>query len=282
MIKKVDAILVGDLHLMERTPECRTDNFFETQLRKLKWLRELQNKHGCPVLCSGDVFDRSNPSHFLVDQAIINLPKHFYFIAGQHDLPQNTMKLFPRSPLRILSRTEGKFHLTPVYFSFDSFNIAGFDWGEEATTPFNADLVKDLKKVAVRHVLTWHKEKPFPDCKTSNARSLLKKMSDFDLILTGDNHKAFVVEKEGRLLVNPGSFTRIRSDQIDFKPRVYLWYSDDNSIERIYVPINKQAVSRSHLENSEAKDKRIQDFVSRLNQQTEIGLSFVDNMKRFL
>ena len=111
-----DAILVGDLHLMERVPECRTDAFFETLCEKLDWLRKLQRKYNIPVLCSGDIFDKWNPSHFLVDQAIINLPQSFYCVAGQHDLPGNSMKFFYKSALRVLTRTYNIHLLTDISY----------------------------------------------------------------------------------------------------------------------------------------------------------------------
>ena len=84
---KPTAILTGDIHLRDDQPVCRTDEYFAAQHRKIKWLRELQEKHDCPVFDAGDLFSRSKPSHFLLQWAIQELPERFHTIPGNHDLP---------------------------------------------------------------------------------------------------------------------------------------------------------------------------------------------------
>ena len=104
----------------------------------------------------------------------------------------------------------------------------------------------------------------------------VKKFPQYDLILTGDNHKPFVVEHEGRILVNPGSMMRTTADQIDHKPRVYLW--DGERVEPVYLPIAKDVISREHIDIGKDRDHRIGAYVDRLNTRYEIGLDFKKNM----
>ena len=99
--------------------------------------------------------------------------------------------------------------------------------------------------------------------------------------MTGDNHKSFVQEYEDRLLVNPGSLMRMDADQIEHKPRVYLWYSETNTVEVVYIPIKDNVISRKHLDVVEQRNKRIDAYVSRLNNKWEVTMSFEKNLEVF-
>ena len=50
---QADAILTADWHLRESQPECRLDNFWETQWNSMDWLKELQQEHDYPVIIEG-------------------------------------------------------------------------------------------------------------------------------------------------------------------------------------------------------------------------------------
>jgi hypothetical protein len=136
------------------------------------------------------------------------------------------------------------------------------------------------KKIAVAHIMTWQKKRPFPGCREDNAKKLLKRFSTYDLIVTGDNHIPFVETYQGRLLVNPGSMMRMKSDQIDHKPRVYLYFAKTNTVKPFYLPIEKGVVSRDHIDKAEDRDERIAAFVESLEDSAEISLSFEENLKK--
>jgi DNA repair exonuclease SbcCD nuclease subunit len=132
------------------------------------------------------------------------------------------------------------------------------------------------------HVMTWDScgKRPWPGCTDLSAQEILSKWY-FTTLVTGHNHKSFVVEQDGRLLVNPGSLTRQKADQIDHKPCVYLWYSKTNTVEPVYLPIEEDVISREHIAGKEERDERIAAFVSRLSEDYEVSLSFMDNLERF-
>ena len=71
------------------------------------------------------------------------------------------------------------------------------------------------------------------------------------------------------------------ANQIDHKPSVYLWYAEDNSIERVYLPIADDVISREHIDVANERNERIESFVNRLKETEELGLSFESNMKEF-
>ena len=74
---------------------------------------------------------------------------------------------------------------------------------------------------------------------------------------------------------------RQEAGQIDFQPKVYLYFAEDNSVEAVNIPIEKDAVSREHIEKVEERDDRIDAFVSRLDNDWETTLSFEDNVDTF-
>lgn len=266
-IDKPDLILCSDIHLREDKPLCRTDNFIDEQSLDLGFLCGLQSKYQCPVLHAGDLFHHWKPSPWLLSYAIMYLPQQFYTIYGQHDLPQHNMELIDKSGVYTLDVSQ---RLTVCN---------GCHYGQEPHLGLFAH------STLPSNILVWHHmtyiTPPFPGAKDGQALTILKKYPQYDLIVTGDNHQAFTEQYEGRLLVNPGSFTRQKADQIDFKPRVYLWYAETNRVEPVYLPISEGVISRDHIEQVEQRDARIDAFISRLDGEWKVGMSFEDNLEAF-
>jgi len=268
-IKKADAILTADWHLQEKTPVARTDNFWETQWRKIDFISELQKEHDCPVLHSGDLFDYWKPSPMFLSESTLRLPDKFYSVIGNHDMPQHNLELQNKS---------GIYNLW-INRKIDLLHCCHFGQKPEQFDNESSLIISD-KKILVWHVMTYKNEAPFPGCEESQAKKLLKKYPDYDLIVTGDNHTPFIEEYKGRLLVNPGSIFRLTAGQIEHKPRVYLWYADANTVEPVYIPIEENVISREHLDIIEQRNERINQFVNALKTDWKIGLSFEENLER--
>lgn len=275
---RVDAILTGDLHLREDPPICRTDDFLKAQEKKLMWLRDLQKKYRCPVIDSGDVFHKWKSSPWLLKLAIDLLPNEFYTIPGNHDLPGHNLNQFDKSGLAVLiSAGVAKWPKKAVCGL--SCPVYSFPWG---TSPKpRSDESRKTESLAIAHIMVWQGEIPWPGCEDPSAKQFLRKMKGYKLVLTGHNHKPFVEELNGRLLVNPGSLMRTTVDQINHKPRVYLWDQEKNCVTPEYVPIETEVISREHLEKKEERDKRISAFIERLSDNYEISGNFQSNLEKF-
>ena len=272
--RKADLILCSDAHLREDTPTCWIGDFQQEQWGSLMCIKALQDIHDCVVLHAGDLFDHWKPSPWLISMTIEHLPKHFFTIYGQHDLPQHNWELREKSGIYTLEKagilkvlSYGHWGRTPEDDNFDCFAI-------------------HLNKVdIVRRIYTWHHmtyiTPPFPGASEGQATAILRKYPQYDLIVTGDNHQSFATEYKGRLLVNPGSMTRQTAAQIDFQPRVALWYADTNTIEWVNLPIAENAITREHIEVKERRDERIDAFISRLDNDWKAGMSFTENLEAF-
>ena len=284
-IQKIDAIICSDLHLTEQTPECRLDNYIEAQRTKLSFISGLQKQYKCPVLCAGDIFDHWKPSPWLISFALQYLPDELIAIPGQHDLPQHNLDLIEKSGFNVLIKG-GKIE----WGSSDRPHLLIHECCDIYTVPFGYMIPgikksynRESKNILMLHQLTWQKE-PWPGADPKgNASVLLKQNPDFDLIITGDNHQAFTEEREGRLLINPGSMLRKTADQIDFKPRVYLWDAESNTTEPVYLPIEAGVVSRKHIEIKEERKNRLDAFINIIkSEEFEIGVSFEETVRKVL
>jgi DNA repair exonuclease SbcCD nuclease subunit len=263
------AILCSDLHLREDTPICFISDYQKEQWQCLDFISNLQRKYDCIVLHGGDLFHHWKPSPWLITMATRHLPKKFYSIAGQHDLPNHVFSLVEKSGINTLAESNKIFLLDGVHY--------GQEIDEKKSDQYFA--IKD------KRILVWHKLAyqtiPFPGATGGNAKELLKKYPQYDLLLLGDNHQTFVEEYQGRILVNPGSMMRMTAAQADHKPCVFLWYAETNTVIPVYLPIEEGVVSREHIQVKEERDMRIEAFVEKLKGDYKVELNFEQNLKLF-
>lgn len=274
--KNVDAILTADWHLREDTPECRIDDFEQAQWHKVKEVARLQKKYDCPVFHSGDLFHHWKPSPSLITKCLQNLPENFHTVYGNHDLPQHSMKMADKSGVTTLY-VAGKIDL-----------LFGGNWNHVPDEYSGIEIIsKKTKKkrlIHVWHVYTYTGREPYPGAaEKDQGHVLLKKYPQFDMIVTGDNHITFVCKnKEGQILVNPGSLTRQTAAQADHDPCVFLYDAETNTVRRHDFKVDTDAVTRSHIEGKEERDERLSAFVSRLGEDWEADLDFSENVKKLL
>jgi DNA repair exonuclease SbcCD nuclease subunit len=187
-------------------------------------------------------------------------------------LPQHNLELQNKCGIYTLEKA-GKLNI-----------LDGCHWGKEPNKP--SVLIhtspEDTIKILVWHIMCYTGILPWVDCPAPSAGKLLRKYHQYDLILTGHNHKPFWTKEQNRLLVNPGSLMRQNADQIDYRPAVWLWFSFTNTVKPVYLPINEKSVSKRHLESKKDRDDRIDSFVSKLNSDFESELSFEDNLERLI
>jgi len=281
--RAADAILMADMHLRDTQPKCRRDDYWEAQETKITFIHELQVKHNCPILIAGDVFHEAKPSHYLLQWAIGFLPKGIVCIPGQHDLPQHNPELFLHSGLGVLYSAGNVRVLHKGWPGHETFDLViwGFGWGSELK-PVDPLFKEHKKEIALVHRLINRPtgDRTFPSA--DSPYEIMDRLEGFDLIVSGDNHLPFVVKRGKQLLVNPGSMMRMTADQIDHRPRVYLWYADTNEVEPAYLPIEGGVIDRSHIEEPEARDARLEAYEARLREGVEVGVSFDDNMKEYI
>lgn len=262
--KRTDLILTGDWHIRDDTPVARTDNFWQTQIELLKWLKWLQKEKQCPIIHSGDLFDHWKPSPMLLAMLLEHIPDQFYTIYGNHDLPQHNTDLAYKCGINVLEKA-GKLKV-----------LSGTHWGKK---PKKATLKVGRKQILVYHVMTFLGECPWPGCTDLSAKRLIKRLTDYSLVLTGHNHKTFQVQFKDTILYNPGSIMRQTADQIDFKPSVGLYNATESTIEKLFIPESLVGmISREHLQENQEKVARYEAFLDKAKLIHNPGHSFRENM----
>lgn len=273
MIKRndiVDGILTSDWHMMEkeRNPPCRTDIHWKAQIKKVRQIKRMQVRWGCPVFNGGDVFEYWKASPELINLCLENFPA-MNAVAGQHDLPQHSLDLINKCAFRSLVLA-GKL----------GFVKGSGHWG------FNHKKIQYMthkgRRIALAHMLVWKDVEPFPGCTAPQTDKVFKMFPEADLIVTGDNHMTFTARKGKQLLINPGSLTRHKADQIDHRPCVFLWNAKTNTAVKRFLKIDKNVISRDHIDVASDKKEQGEAFIGKLNNEWIADLSFDDNIGRAL
>jgi len=293
----VTAILCSDLHLRDDVPRCRLDdNYFETQMQKLRFIVDLSRSFRCPILCGGDVFDWWKVSPNLLNRTIriLRMGQEWFAVPGQHDLPRHNLSLVEKAGIwNLVYGGMGGFTtiLDPsqdeiIHHPRGDISIRGVPYGGEpgdARKPPSRASGAIFRRVVILHRLCYREAPPYPGAPADGkAGWFFKTLPEADLILTGDNHQQFTMTEVGRLLVNPGSMMRMSADQVDHHPGVFLWKAGTNTVERVEIPHMTTDISREHLEDREKRDARIEAFVSRLTGTYEVEVNFRENLKRHL
>ena len=285
---KAAAILTADWHIRSDIPICRTDDFFEALKKKIDFILDLSKEHDYLILIAGDLGHKPQWPNWLLEWAIQKFEgQKIICIPGQHDLPNHRLDLWQKSGIGVLHAAgvidligiDGNMLPTEPIYNFIihpfpySFEIKSLDWNKykKPVVPL----------VAITHQMILESKPLWPGQEAPKGNSLLKKFPEYRLILSGDNHNAFTVEYEGRLLVNPGSIMRAFADQESHQPRVYLWYAETNEIEAIYLPIEKNVISRTHIDIAKERKNRNEAFIQRVANDTEIQLSYEDNLENY-
>lgn len=275
--------LYSDLHYRSTVPEARLDDYLSNQDKLITWLSE-EFKDYIHIV-GGDVThyprERSEPLTFAIELAK-KVPV-MYGVWGNHDLLYHSMELRHKTTLGALE-TIGKFKSLseePTVFAetadFGPVYVYGYHYGDEIkhiTRP------RKGTTIAVYHGMVLQGPDPFVS--GHQAVDLLSEYPEYDIILTGDNHKQFVVTDGERVLINPGSLKRDNADQVDHRPMVFTFDAETNIMDRIPVPVDDDILDRAHLDAVVQRNERLEKLADRFKEAKEITLDFYDNVLSYL
>lgn len=263
-------VAASDFHITHKIPRFRTETFVEDQYDKVEqilWLCKdyADQGHKVYLLNSGDMFDTARIPRWLLSRylSLFNVSTFldsFAHIAcaGQHDQLFHSRKLDD----------------TSIYALYSSGCIQRFgpgikvlDWGAELDTEYGGTLVA--------HICCTVSHNEFIDYSIT-AKELLRK-TKAKVIVTGDYHHAHHYQRDGRLIVNPGSITRLASDEVDRRPSVYVVDLDAAEIiEQVFLEVRPPAeaflVGRIGELKDEDKKKqerqdRFEDYLQKVKEK---------------
>lgn len=285
-------IFTADNHLRLSVPRARRDDFTQAMEKKLRFILGLA-RQSPPLIVAGDFLDVARSDQEL-EQWLIGLLREYQVeiicVPGQHELPDHSLSQYKRSSLavleaagviRVLSKKRGPFFFDKGWAAW------GCAWGE---TPD-----KSMQDQHHRNMFIWHKmvtaDPLWPTQEIVQPGRLLREYPWYDLIVTGDNHQTVLeaTNLDGygkvRRLINPGSMMRQTAAQVDHKPCVFSYETNENGhglLWRHDLPTAPDVIDLSQLQEKKARDGRIEVFVERLETPAELGLEFEANLKAYL
>jgi hypothetical protein len=270
------AFFTADWHLREDQPEAWTGaDYWTEQEKAVDFCVDLAHKFRVPLVVAGDIFHHWRPSPRLLAWTLKKLaPPTDLFIAipGQHDLPAHDLNEIHRSGAGVLSEV---LNVNYIPARDDLFQLV----------PWGCDIPKSPEPhvIVICHTMTYKGKPPFPGAPPEGeADRFICKHKGWRLIVAGDNHQSFVVENPPHgTLLSPGSLMRMTAAQISHKPAVWL-LTDADELYPFYIPQVDGAITRDHLDRVAEHDERMDAFVKRISDGMEVGLSFEDNLKRFI
>lgn len=272
-------IVTADWHLRATKPRCRTDeNWIETQRNALAQIKKISVEKNAPVFVVGDLFHSNSDTSFECIQLVQGLADELgelYILAGNHDLLYHSSQNIHKSAIGVLLNSNNvalikEFNLWVLKHKDVTCSCSNFD--EEDN--------KDAE-IVFKHTLVFPDLKSLPpNVDAITAKELLEEFSNANWIFTGDYHRNFHYEKNGRHVVNPGCLLRQASDMKNYQCGVYYVNTDENIVKFVPIIDNESFVDDSYILKQEEREERIESFVDKLSDTKNVSLDFVDNVQK--
>ena len=75
---------------------------------------------------------------------------------------------------------------------------------------------------------------------------------------------------------------RMRSDQKDFKPCIYLWQASTGELRQMFFPIAEGVITDAKCAAEKERTERENAFVAKIEEGGDIACSFADNIALLL
>lgn len=275
-------IAVADIHLRHDKPTARKDDYWQAQEKKFFTLLELARQNS-PLVVAGDFFHKARPPipliRWVID-ALIHYDVVPIVIPGQHDMPYHSLNRLDDSGLGILQAAglvNILIHPSEPYF-YEQYALFGCPFGKNPSSEIEGDISNFTKVLIWHHLVIRKGEELWPGQKATIAGQVLRRLRQYDLVITGDNHQTFIETTRKRRHINPGSMMRMSIDQVDHKPCVY----DVEQNKFIYLPIDDDVFDMTQSVSKAEREARIASFIEHLQTGYEVGVSFERNLEIFL
>ena len=287
-------LITGDWHIDRDKIKTRQDDVLSTCMDKLGQIFQIAQTHKCEaILQPGDFFESHKANDFL-KQFIINFLKSgmanipVYTVFGQHDLRYHSSNI-NNTPLKVLESAGVVSFLgdRPLIYPQDGVNIYGASWFEDVP-----EILEEMRGV---NILVLHKmivdDKIWEGQEDHTYGKILLTKTKYDLIVSGDNHKHFIMHSgQGssigkRLLINCGSMLRTRIDQGEHKPCVYVYDTNPGKgepvIEQVFLVVQDfdKVIKVEEATRLKAENEKLIEFTDALSVDAHLtGINYKRNV----
>lgn len=277
--KKTVLLTVGDVHLADRTPASRKDDYKAETFNELRMIARVAAKQNASaVLFTGDIFHEKSAkmnSHALVREAISvfsSFPCPAYSIVGNHDISYNRMETLEKQPLGVLFESGALKRLSREQIG--EFEVVGVDFDENTTyeTLKPKKTSPESKLVAVCHVYAEPAERDLFG-EPIFGYDKIAQDSDVDVYVFGHyHHDQGIVKISEKSFVNIGALSRgsLNKENLDRDVKIGKITLNNGKIvcDEIVLPV-KPALEIFDVEKKksiEDKENEIEQFVSSLSK----------------
>ena len=276
-----------DIHLADRNPAARIDNYRDAILGKLEQACEIAKELKIDlVLCAGDVFHLKAPSknsHYLVSKTISILksfPCPVYGIYGNHDISQDNLATLPKQPFYTLLKSGGMLYLEDAYFDNGNIRVFGMDYISDPDYPdFNKKITTEKVQVCVAHV---NASSQFDDLfgeRVYKYQELAE--TSPDVFVFGHYHPDQGIElHNNKHFINVGSLSRgsLKKDELSRIPNLgYIEVSDDYKVTTKKIPLRVTPADKifdlDQKNKEEIEQKEIEIFISEMKDKVSVDES---------
>lgn len=235
-----------------------------TQLAKLRQIVTVAKERDAILVIAGDLYDEWDIGFKLIHEVNAILGDlDIWFVAGNHDLPYHSMDRFVSSPLVL---TKGRLLVGHLCCS----SIRGYSYGE-TITPAQHQMLVQHRMVYLTDPVKGYEANTY-DVKWLFTQPEYK---DVNVVITGDNHKAFEYWRDDRhVWINTGPIVRTSVTERDYEPSCWFIDTDAMSVERIKLKVDTEAVDRTEMYIKQTKDSFVSTFAEQLQQQVSFQLDF--------
>lgn len=279
----MELLLTSDWHIRSTAPENRTDNFLEAQEKKIDFILQLAKERKALVVISGDIGHSAAWDMESLEKYIAKFKEskvRIFAIPGQHDIPYHQLKKIRKSAFGILLASKAiEFKRTLI---FPDVVLHFYPYSAEIKPLTEDKQSGKTKHIAIVHTLLTDSAQDTQKYGGASSLDFLRKHKDFDLIVSGDNHKTFTHKGGSRFLINPGSLMRSSINQTKHEPCVFLFDTKKWEYERIKIPVEQHVFDTEKKAVLEVAEEKIDRYIANLKSVKVESSSFENAIKIFL
>ena len=258
-------LFVGDVHLSDRTPQSRKDNYPQTILEKIVAIAKLaEEKNIDDVVFLGDMFNQRYQTYSYMMRcykAFSAFKKPPYTIIGNHDIVFERIETLEESPLNFLFMTGIVKHLDKL--EYGDVVIKGFDY----TSPITKNEDTNHYMVCVAH--QYYNTPLYKSyIKPEDALSL-----NYQAYVLGHDHSVYDnISNDKFTIVRPGSLSRGTAHSANLLRDVYadIFDTTTKTFERITVPTQKAIDVFKEIKYVEKSlEKSVEDIIDKMEFNTD-------------
>jgi DNA repair exonuclease SbcCD nuclease subunit len=243
-------IFISDMHLSSTQPVARIDDAPAACFKKFRWLLKAAIQHNAVIVQAGDLFHGPRDWEALneVTMALREYAVPFFTVYGQHDMYMRSKKARPYTAMGQLAAAG----LVTILGTVPAPEPSGLD------------------NILVRHAPIYT-EALFNGHEYIDAVHTLGRLDGYRLILCGDIHRSFFVQKGPRAIFNTGPFFRREAALYNFThvpsfAVMEVTGDEAGTIQWYEVPCEPadNVLSREHIDDVAAR-KVLTEFIEALH-----------------